>query len=186
MELLGSMHQMTPYPASFAGGDGLLLYAWALGSITSLACLMIMISGWMARDIWRDRFIIHPSNPVTAFRLILMLASFTSFIRAMPEAVYLFLWNEVSAGDWQFILTMKRIADGMAIFPGVLWPILLALTYPGIVNALKTSGHFQNIDLMSPWPRLVRPAFALLLAFVIALLVAVSKLYLGVQGGVAS
>lgn len=177
------MQESTPFPASFNGGEGFILYAWALGSITALGVIMAMICGWMARDIWRDRFLSHPKLPVTSFRLIILLCSFTSFARAFPEALYLFLWNEVRDDQWIIILTIKRIADGLAILPGALWAILLALSYPSIVNALRASSAGVTMDLLSPWPRLARPALALIMAFVIAFLVAISKLYLGVAGG---
>jgi len=176
---------MTPdfsaFPPSFGGS--LLLYTWALGSITALAVVMSMIAGWMARDIWRDRYAVYLTTPVQCYRITILLASFTGFVRSMPEAVYLYSWNEVRPDQWALILTIKRLADGMSIFPGMAWTILFALTYPGICHACKTNSIYVQTDLLSPWPKLARPALALTIAFVIAFLVAISKLYLGVHGG---
>lgn len=176
------MHETTPFPKSFAGGYDLFLYFSSLGSVTAIALLMVMICGWMARDIWRDRSVIYPTNPVMIFRLIIMGASFTSFMRAMPEASYLYLWNEVPAREWQIILTFKRIADSFAIFPAVGWTAMLTAGYPAIIHSLKSGSRYATSDLLSPWPRLARPAIALAMAFVAAFLVAVSKLYLRTSG----
>lgn len=168
---------MTPYPPSF--GSNPILYAWALGGITTIAILMLMILGWMARDIWRDRHYCHPKEPLFMFRAILFFASMTGFMRATPEAVYMYAWNEVTSQQWDLILTVKRVADGFSAAPGTIWPILLTLAYPSLAHTLKAGGGFAPLDILSPWSRLIRPALALVLIFIIAFLVAFSKLYLG-------
>jgi hypothetical protein len=169
-----------PYPPSFDNSP--MLYAGALGSVTALACLMAMITGWMAREIWRDRRYVHPKTALTAFRVILLTAALTSFIRALPDAIYMYAWNEVDSETMRTILFFKRLADSMSIAPGAVWTVLLLLAYAPIANSLKTASAAQRVstDLWAPWPHLVRPLFALVLIFVIAFLVAVSKLYLGV------
>lgn len=169
-----------PFPPSFANSP--ILYAWALGSITALAFLMAMVAGWMARDIWTDRKYVHPKTALTAFRIILMLAATTSCLRALPEVVYMYAWNEARPDQMRLILMAKRVADGVAIAPGAIWTLVLLLAYPSIANSLKTASTTQRVsaDLWSPWPQLVRPLFGVGLIFVIAFLVAISKLYLGV------
>lgn len=169
---------VSAYPVSFGGSP--YLYAWALGSVTALSILMMTVCGWMARDIWRDRFSVHPKTALTAFRVILMLASATSVIRNLPEAMFLFLWNELEAPDFELILAFKRMADGLAIGPGALWTFLLFLAYPSIAHALKTNAAFSPMDNWSGLHRLVRPLLAIFVIFLIAMLVAFSKLYLGV------
>lgn len=167
------------FPPSF--GESPLLYTWALGSITALAVLMASIAGWMVRDLWRDRFIVHPRTGLTAFRFIILFASATSFLRALPEAIYMYAWNEVSVPSMDLILTFKRLADGVAIAPGAIWTCALVMAYPSIAHQLKAHSY-SHADLAGSWPRLVRPAMGLALIFTIAFLVAISKLYLGVGG----
>jgi len=166
-------------PPSFDGSAG--LYAYALGSVFTLACLTGAVAVWMARELWRDRHFVHPKTALTAYRSIILLAGITGFMRATPEAIYMFAWNEVGPRTMAVILFFKRIADVMAFFPGVFWTVLLMLSYPYIANALKMSAaNNAAVDLFAPWPKLVRPATALLLIFVLAVLVAVGKLYMGV------
>lgn len=165
------------FPPSF--GESPLLYTWALGSITALAALMASIAGWMVRDLWRDRFVVHPRTGLSVFRFIILFASITSFLRALPEAIYMYAWNEVSAPSMDLILTFKRLADGLAIAPGAIWTCALVLAYPSIAHQLKSHSYSQT-DLSGSWPRLARPAAGLALIFAIAFLVAISKLYLGV------
>jgi hypothetical protein len=169
------------FPPSF-GGD-LLLYTWALGSITTLAAIALMIAGWMARDLWRDRYRMPLNHPVSLYRLVFLLVSITGFMRSMPEAAYLYCWNEVRDDQWQLILTVKRLVDGLAIFPGAGWAMAFAVSYPPIVHALKAGARYAPVDVLSPWHKLIRPAMAGGVAFAIAFLVAISKLYLGVAGG---
>lgn len=166
----------SPYPPSFSGS--IELYMIALGSLTALSLLDLMTSGWMARDIWRDRRYVHPSTALTAFRGVIMIAAFTGFLRRLPEAVYMYGWNELSRDQLAIVLTMKRLADAFAIVPGTGWVLLLVLSYPTIANALKNEAA-RGGELLSSWPNLVRPGLALLLIFTIAPLVAFSKLYLG-------
>lgn len=171
------MFAADPYPPSFDNSP--LLYAWALGSITALACLMAMVCGWMARELWADRRYVHPKTALTAFRVLLMCASGTSCIRALPEALYMYSWNEASEDQMRLILLFKRVADGLSIGPGAIWTFLLFLAYPAIAHALKSQAA-TGTDLWSSWPHLVRPVLAIAIIFLIAFLVAISKLYLGV------
>lgn len=166
----------SPYPPSFSGS--VELYMIALGSLTALSLLDLMTSGWMARDIWRDRRYVHPSTALTAFRATIMIAAFTGFIRRLPEAVYMYGWNELTIEQLATVLTLKRLADAFAIVPGTGWVMLLVLSYPTIANALKNDAA-RGTELASSWPNLVRPGIAVLLIFTIAPLVAFSKLYLG-------
>ena len=177
------MIQPTHFPSSFGGGDNLLLYFWALGSITALCVMNTMVFGYMARDIWRDRYTCHPRDSVSAFRWIFLISSLTGIMRTLPEAAYLYSWNEVREDQWRLILMVKRLADGLSIIPGTIAPALLIVSYPAICHALRINALYAPGDIPSLWHRLVRPLMAIAVAFVIAFLVAISKMYLGVNGG---
>lgn len=166
-----------PFPPSF--GDSAGLYAYALGSIFCLACIYLMTALWIAGEIWRDRRYVHPKTALTAYRVIVMLAATTGFIRSAPEAIYMMAWNEVSASTIRAILFFKRMADSFSIIPGSGWIMLLVLSYPAVANALKNAAVF-DVDLFSPWPKLVRPAIAMFLIMVLSVLVAIGKFYTGV------
>lgn len=165
-------------PPSF--GDNPWLYAWALGSVSAIAILMMMIAGWMARDIWRDRYHLPPTNTLMLVRTVLMFAAATSVLRNLPEAVMLYSWNEVDEQTMGLILLLKRFADGVAIAPATIWTVLFTLAYPSIAMGLRADISYSLYSAWAPWPKLVRPAFALILVFAIAFLVAISKVYLGV------
>jgi hypothetical protein len=172
------MENLTAFPPSF--GNNPFLYATSLGSITALSFLMAMVAGWMARDLWRDRYHVHPNTALTAFRVIIMVAAGTSCMRALPEAIFMYSWNEISERNKELVLTMKRFADSVAIAPGVFWTASLVLAYPRIAAALKADSRTEGADIWSGWPNMVRPLLALVLIFMIAFLVSMSKLYLGI------
>ena len=48
------LNRISNLPPSFDGDP--MLYALALTSVMSIACLGLTVTGWMARDTWRDRF----------------------------------------------------------------------------------------------------------------------------------
>lgn len=171
---------ISAFPPSFANNP--VLYATSLGSITAMAFLMAMVAGWMARDIWLDRLYVHPKTALTAFRVILFSAATSSFLRSLPDAIYMYAWNEASQDQMRVILLCKRVADSMSIAPGAIWVLALLLAYPSIAHNLKTASGRYTTDLWSPWPQLLRPLAAVVLIFAIASLVAISKLYLGVPG----
>lgn len=167
-------HANSPYPASFDGNG--ILFATALFSVTAIACLSSMIAGWMARDLWRDRFTIHPKSPIFSFRLIVMFVGVVGVMRSGPEAAYLFLYNEprVTPALYQFVLIVKRLSDTLSIVPVVAWMALLTVSYAGIVHQMKACTYISP-DRLGPWPNLVRPFLVLIIVLSIAFLVAIGK-----------
>ena len=166
-----------PYPDSFGGNP--YLYAGALGAITAAGIMSLMVAGWQARDVWRDRYILYPTHSLMILRLICMLMATASFLRALPEAVYLFYWNDVSEATMYSILAAKRWSDIVALIPALMSTTLLVCTYPSIAHTLRQQQQFTFGSPLTSWPRLARPFIALVLVFIIAGLVSVGKLQLG-------
>lgn len=171
---------MTHLPPSFDGNPW--LYASALTSVMCIACLGIAVAVWMARDVWRDRYISHPKSLLFLFRMMMGLAGFAAFTRSMPEVLYLQVYGDpdVSATVQGAITTAKRVADSLALWLVLGWMLILVAIYPAVCVALKTPpARFVEVDALSTWPRLGRP----ILIFVIIAGLSIAFAYAKVYGG---
>lgn len=173
---------LSPYPASFNGNPW--LYGMSLASLMAITMFGAIVSGWMLRDIWRDRFNDHPTAPAFLFRLMVAIISFTAFIRCLPEVAYMTCYGEVTGDTMGRILTVKRMADVLALPSVVGWMTILVLIYPFVMLALKAqrTHGISKVDPLGVWPRLVRPFAILFTILVIASLMAVAKGAMG-HGG---
>lgn len=170
---------LSPYPASFNGNPW--LYGMSLASLMAITMFGVTVAGWMARDIWRDRFHDYPTSPAFLFRAMVMIISFTAFIRCVPEVAYMTLYGEVTGDTMSTILSVKRAMDVLALPSVVSWMTILVLIYPFVIIALKAQrvSGMNAIDPLSVWPRLMRPLAVLFSILVIASLMAVAKGALG-------
>lgn len=172
------LQQLSALPPSFDGNP--FLYAMALTSVMSIACLGIAVAGWMARDTWRDRFNVHPKSLLFGFRAMMGLAGFAAFVRSMPEVLYLQVYGDPDVSDsvQAAIITAKRIADSMALWLVLGWMVILVIIYPHICLALKAGPAVRvRPDPLSTWPRLVRPFCCFLVILVVAIAFALAKVY---------
>ena len=170
--------QLTSLPPSFDGNP--MLYAMALTSVMSIACLGLAVAGWMARDTWRDRWCVHPRTLLFSFRLMMGLAGFAAFFRSLPEVLYLQVYGDadVSLATQSIILTAKRVADSLALWLVLGWMLILVTIYPHLCLVLKHGTVRQiKLDTLSTWPRLVRPAGCFLVILVVAAAFAYGKVY---------
>lgn len=173
-----ALPQISSLPPSLDGSP--LLYAMALTSVMSIACLGIAVAGWMARDTWRDRWCVHPRSLLFGFRGMVGLAGFAAFFRSMPEVLYLQVYGDpdVSTAVQAGIITAKRVADSLALWLVLGWMLILVCIYPHLVLVLK-HGTVRKIrvDPLSTWPRLVRPVVCFILILGVASAFAYGKVY---------
>lgn len=172
--------QAAKLPQSFDGNP--FLYASSLASLMSIACLGLAVAGWMMRDIWADRFIVHPKSLLFTFRTMITIIALTGFMRCMPEVLYLqaFGDDDISRDTVALILTAKRAADTLALPMVASWMLLFVAIYPPIAIALKQGPtRYVVVDRAATWPRLVRPAFLFLIIAAISVMMAYSKVYGG-------
>ena len=168
----------TSLPPSFDGSP--FLYAASLTSVMSIACLGLAVAGWMARDTWRDRWLVHPRSLIFGFRLMMGMAGFAAFFRAMPEVLYLQSYGDpdVSAATQQAIVTAKRVADSLALWFVLGWMLILVGIYPHICLVLKSGpARYVQPDALGTWPRLARPTLCFVVILVVALSFAYAKVY---------
>lgn len=173
-----SLTQLTNLPPSFDGNP--FLYGAALTSVMSIACLGICVSGWMARDLWRDRFLVHPTALLFMFRLMMGLVGFAAFARSMPEVLYLQVYADpdVPTSVQAMILTGKRIADSLSLWLVLGWMIILVAIYPSICLSLKSGpARLVVVDAYGTWPRLVRPVAAFACIILVSVAFAFGKVY---------
>lgn len=168
------------YPTSFGGNPW--LYGSALASLLAIGVFGAVVVGWMLRDLWRDRFLDHPTSLLSCFRAMKLLAGSAAFIRCLPEVAYLTCYGDKNISDRTIalILMVKRIADSVALSVVAAWMGMLVMLYPFVVIALRyQSNRNVRIDPLANWPRLVRPALILATVVLISALMAVAK---GVYG----
>lgn len=172
------LNSLSNLPPSFDGSP--LLYAMALTSVMSIACLGIAVAGWMARDTWRDRWCVLPRSLLFGFRAMMGLAGFAAFFRSLPEVLYLQVYGDpdVSPSVQAAIITAKRVADSMALWLVLGWMLILVCIYPHLVLVLK-HGTVRQIraDPFSTWPRLARPFVCFMVILVVASGFAYGKVY---------
>lgn len=172
------LNSLSHLPPSFDGSP--LLYAMALTSVMSIACLGIAVAGWMVRDTWRDRWCVHPRSLLFGFRAMMGLAGFAAFFRSLPEVLYLQVYGDpdVSVALQAGIITAKRVADSLALWLVLGWMLILVCIYPHLVLVLK-HGTVRQIraDPFSTWPRLVRPFACFVVILVVAAGFAYGKVY---------
>lgn len=169
---------LTNLPPSFDGNP--TLYAMALTSVMSIACLGIAVAGWMARDTWRDRWIVHPRSLLFSFRAMVGLAGFAAFFRAMPEVLYLQVYGDpdVSAATQATIINAKRVADSLALWLVLGWMLILVAIYPHLCIVLKQGpAKAVYVDTLGTWPRLRRPVACFVVILVVAAAFAYGKVY---------
>jgi len=174
------IEQVAKLPQSFDGNP--LLYATSLASLMLISCLCLAVVGWMARDTWQDRFLVHPKSLLFTFRTMIGIIAFTAFVRCMPEVLYLQAYgdDDVSAQTIRLILTAKRLADTSALPLVASWQVLFVAIYPPIAIALKQGpARVVVVDRAATWPRLVRPLFLFIIIAFIAVMMAYSKVYGG-------
>lgn len=175
---VAQLTQLSHLPPSFDGNP--FLYAWALTSVMTIACLGIGVAGWMARDTWRDRYRVHPQSLLFLYRCQMGLCGFAAFFRAMPEVLYLQVYGDpdVSPALQGAIITAKRIADGLALWPVAAWVLIMVATYVPLVLALTTGpARGVIVDVPTTWPRLRRPAFLFVCIVLTAIAFAYGKVY---------
>jgi hypothetical protein len=170
---------LSPYPASFNNDPW--RYGMAFASLLAISMFGASVAGWMARDIWKDRFREHPTSAVFMFRLMIMVVGFTAFIRCLPEVAYMSLYGEVTGDVMAMILTVKRSMDVLALPSVIGWTALLVIIYPHVIISLRSNRlmGLPQLDILSSWHRFVRPVFILGSILFIAFLMAWSKGTLG-------
>jgi hypothetical protein len=169
---------LSPYPPSF--GNNPWAYGAAFASILSIAVFGVIVVGWMLRDIWRDRKLDHPYSLVFQFRFMVLCASAAALIRSFPEIVYMSLYGDPAVDDRQIalVLTVKRAMDAIALPIVSTWMGVLVSIYPFVIIALRNKvTHTVQVDPVSSWPRVARPAGIFALVVVISSLLAVAKGY---------
>lgn len=172
------LNTLSSLPPSFDGNP--FLYAAALTSVMSIACLGIAVSSWMLRDTWRDRLNARPTSLLFMFRAMIGLAGFAAFFRAMPEVLYLQVYGDpdVAISVQAAIITAKRIADTLALWLVLAWMLILVAIYPAICVALTSDpARYVIVDAYSTWPRLRRPFVCLLCIIGVAVAFAYGKVY---------
>lgn len=175
---LQHVQEVAKLPSSFDGNG--FLFAGALASLMSIACLSIAVCGWMLRDTWRDRYCVHPRQILFGFRMMIAIIGFTAFLRCLPEVLYLQAYgdNDLRPETIQLFLTLKRTADNLALPFVAGWMLILVAIYPPICLALKQGpARHMEADLLATWPRLMRPVCIFLCICVISSLTAYAKVY---------
>jgi len=151
-------------PPSLADQPGLL--AWNLFVMTAAMCLGLMMAGKQARRIWAAREIDHPTDPVSIYRFIILMAGTAIALRGGAEAVSLWSWSSGDAGTVERIAELKRWLDPLSVGCGFVWMTLHTLAEPMIEHQLRKAP--LPVDMWSRWPQLRKPALVLVVSLLMA------------------
>lgn len=147
-------------PPSLADNPALL--AWNLFVMTAALCLGAMMAGRQARRLWAARFIDHPTDPVSIYRIIVFLAGCAIATRGGAEAVSLWSWSSGDAATIERVAEAKRWLDPLSVGCGFLWMGLHTLAEPMIEHQLRKAP--LPVDMWSRWPQLRKPVLVLAVA----------------------
>lgn len=165
----------SPYPASFDNSPW--LYGTALAALISISFFSLIIGTWMVGDIWKDRTIDHPYSLPFGFRAIIALVCVTAFMRCVPEVMYMTFYGEVTGAVMAQILTLKRVADIVALPVGIMWMAWLVVIYPHIMLELRSyrARTTPSLNFVGNWWRLARPFTIMVAVIFISALIAAAK-----------
>jgi hypothetical protein len=133
-------------PPSFHGDQTFYM----LG-VFGLLTVVFLALNWLWRILWclfEDRRAL--CAPVTLYRMIIALLLMKALLRAIPSAILLMRWPEMSLESRLFVAQAERFLDGAALIPfGIAW--LIDYTTGGVLQ-------YQLKRLPPPptdiWPRL--------------------------------
>ena len=158
-------------PASFNGdGD---LFALNLFLMTAFMCLGLLMAGAMARSIRRHYGQDLLRHPVTIWRLAWLFAGTALFLRCGTEAMNLWAWNPADPVTTARVLMAKRWIDPVALVFASAWMMLVILSNTAIEQQLMRRP--LSVDMWARLPALRRAAAVVLLSFVAAIGVAVTR-----------
>lgn len=155
----------TAVPFSF--NDGTELFVFNLFLMTAATFLGAMMLGKQCRRIWMQRFFDHPKDPVTIYRMILLLAAAAMTLRCGAGALELWGWNPDDPTTTARVTMAKRWLDPIAICLGMAWMGLAILGEPGVEHQLRKAP--LPVDMWSRWPALMRASAVVILSFTAAL-----------------
>lgn len=161
----------TLIPTSF-NNDG-QLFGLNLFLMTAFMSLGLMMAGRMARVIWRDRGQDALLHPVTIWRAAWMMAGAAVFLRCGTEAMNLWAWSPTDPVTTARVLMAKRWIDPAALGLAAAWMLLVVLANAGMEGQLRKRPY--PVDMWARLPALRRPAAVVLLSFVAAVGVAVTR-----------
>jgi hypothetical protein len=151
-------------PPSLANNPGLL--AWNLFVMTAAACLGLMMAGKQARRLWAARCIDHPTDPISIYRIIILLAGCAVASRGFAEAVSLWSWSSGDADTVTRVAQVKRWLDPLSVGCGFAWMTLHVLAEPMLEHQLRKAP--LPVDMWSRWPELRRPVMILIVSLLMA------------------
>ena len=155
----------TAIPPSF--NDGTSLFVFNLFLMTAMTFLGAMMAGKQAVRIWVQRTYDHPLDPISLYRLIIMLAASGICLRCGAEAMVLWGWSPNDPVMSARVTMAKRWIDPIALVCGMLWFAIAILGEPGIEHQLRKAP--LPVDMWSRWPGLVRAGAVIVLSFAAAL-----------------
>ena len=154
----------SPMPRAF--NNDTTLFVFNLFVMTATTFLGAMMMGKQARRIWMQRFHDHPKDPVTIYRMILLLAATGITLRCGAGAMVLWGWNPSDPATTARVLMAQRWLDPIAVACGMGWMALAILGEPGVEHQLRKAP--LPVDMWSRWPQLRRPIAILVVSLLMA------------------
>nr|AGU09785.1 hypothetical protein [uncultured organism] len=151
-------------PPSLADNPALL--AWNLFVMTAAFCLGLMMVGKQVRRIWAARSIDHPTDPVSLYRFLVLLAGGAVASRGFAEALSLWSWSSGDPRTIEHVAEFKRWLDPISVFCGFTWMALHILAEPMLEFQLRKAP--LPVDMWSRWPQLRRPVLILIVSLLMA------------------
>jgi hypothetical protein len=141
-------------PPSFDGQGW--LFVINLWTFTAGFYLTLMFVAWQGWHIWRNRGRDGPRDPVTIWRVTLLLMAAGLCLRCGGEAFNLWAWDPRMPEQSTRALTFKRFVDPFALTFGMAGLTIGALSARGLVEQLRKRPF--PIDVWASLPMLRRPA----------------------------
>lgn len=174
----------SPFPPSFEGNP----WSYAFGLFGDVVAPAVALSILLTFVFEKRRFAqIHrllgnplpqypmiPWTPLWLYRMGMM--CFLTFVvmRAMPDALWMLAWGEVSLPTIEFMLRLDLVADGLSIIPLFLATCCWAWGRQVIPQKLA-EGRTAVVSGHPPWQLILKNARIVAVVLVISLLVTIGK-----------
>lgn len=158
-------------PTSF-NNDG-QLFGFNLFLMTAFMCLGLLMAARLFRALWRDRLVDGSRDPVTIWRMAWCCAAMAAFLRCGIEAMNLWAWNPADPVTTARVIMAKRWVDPVALIFAAGWMVLVMLSSTSMEQQLRKRPF--PVEMWARLPELRRPAAIVVLSFVAAVGVAITR-----------
>lgn len=149
------------------------LYTMSVFMELAIVCVTAMFIYNKSKDLLKTRSFTRRTDPINLNKWKNLCICLTLFLRAVMDAVVLIVWDEVTIGTLQSLITADRILTIISAVPFTAFAYLLFRSGPSIDFQLLR----QPIptDMNATWPMVRKPVIVLIIMVVLSFMITITK-----------